>query len=71
MSTSRRSWRRSATPSSPSCTRVLVVCPVACPTVCPVASLAPAVLPQVAVAHLGPPLRRSIKMSHQQPEETT
>ncbi len=42
LSTSRRKWRRYATPSSPSCTRVLEACQVeclmACQVECPVAS---------------------------------
>lgn len=38
LSISRKSWRRSAIPSSPSCIRVLEACLVECLMVCPVAS---------------------------------
>lgn len=63
MNTNRRNWRRCAAPSSPSCTRVLVVCQVVCQRACPVASLELVVLPLVVVDHLALPLRRLTKQS--------
>merc|ERR1712213_291689 len=65
LSTSRKSLRASATPSSPSCTRQLVVLPVAPPVACltlVVLLLAVLVLPQVPDPALDPPLRRSTKL---------
>ena len=57
MSTSNRSWRRCATPSSPNCTRVPVVCLVECLE----ASQALAVLLLEVVDPQAPPSRKSIK----------
>merc|ERR1712213_21947 len=65
LSTSRKSLRASATPSSPSCTRQLVVLPVAPPVACltlVVLLQVVLVLPQVPDPALDPPLRRSTKL---------
>ena len=65
MSINRRSWRRCATPSSLSCTRVPVACQVVCQKACLVASVELVVLVVLlpAPGHLDPPLRRSTKHS--------
>merc|ERR1712079_744424 len=70
MPTSRRRSRECATPSSPSCTRLLAVLPVVCqeeclavcPVVCPELLVPEVPLPEADPAP-DPPSRRSIKLS--------
>ena len=65
-STSRRSWRRCACPSSPSCTRPRAAHPAGCPEDSPVPELE--VLPLRAVPEApDPPSRRSIKLPDRSP----